>query len=258
MPSENTNKAEAALQNLKRFNRKERYHLLRQAVVGGPFLLQGEFREQLVEALPVDSIPDDAYVAMDYHLDWIASALCLADERVTDDTASSSLPNWLPHANGEGGDWRVMTGTQEDVDLLVAWRSGEDLHLALVEAKVESGWDGSQLKSKGDRLGKIFADGSPWRSEGYVKPYFVLAGPMPKDSVPNFGAKTLRGCPGWFYGPTFTDADRDQVDLSTLRNRLAYVQLTPSHDLYQPRRARKDAPESPADWFIIRTQSSGE
>ena len=60
------------IDNLKAFNRKERFILLHK-VLGfsdQSFRLGDAFRAELSECLEVD-IPSDAFVAMDYHFDWL-------------------------------------------------------------------------------------------------------------------------------------------------------------------------------------------
>lgn len=75
---------------LQLLNRKERLHLLREALGETTFRLDERFRTRLQSCLRDSprgavSIPPDAFVAMDYHLDWIAMALRLAadDPRAT-------------------------------------------------------------------------------------------------------------------------------------------------------------------------------
>lgn len=70
--------AEVALEAIMAFNRKERYHLIRHAVTGGPWSLTDAFRSELERETGAGRIPDNAYVAMDYHLNWIAAALEIA------------------------------------------------------------------------------------------------------------------------------------------------------------------------------------
>ena len=69
----------------------------------------------------------------------------------------------------------IIKGTQEDVDLLVAFKAGETFHLILVEAKAYSGWTNDQLSSKAKRLRTIFGeDGKKWSD---VQPYFWAMAP---------------------------------------------------------------------------------
>lgn len=56
------------IEQLARFNRKERYYVVAWALGNPQFALCADFREQLGTAIGLP-IPADAYVAMDYHLD---------------------------------------------------------------------------------------------------------------------------------------------------------------------------------------------
>ena len=109
---------------LKRFNRKERFHLLHHALgyEGESFRLGEKFRKALGANIDV-RVPPDAIVMMDYHLDWISMAVWLAGR--------TKLPTKQVPVPNEGR----VAGNQEDVDLLVAFRSKGTAHLVLVEAK---------------------------------------------------------------------------------------------------------------------------
>ncbi len=151
---------------LKFFNRKERFFLLAQALdlprSGQPndpkFMLSKEFRRELGEIFEPE-VPTDAFVAIDYHLDWIQASLVLAKSRQKHD---ATYPN-------EG---RVIKGNQEDTDLLIAFKIDGQYHLVLVEAKGYSTWDSKQMRSKVKRLRKIF--GEDGKQHPNVKPYFFL------------------------------------------------------------------------------------
>ena len=149
---------------LKRFNRKERFHLLHHVLgyEGQSFRLSDEFREDLGRNIG-ERVPPDALVMMDYHLDWISMAVWLADE--------TELPTKQMPAPNEG---RVV-GNQQDIDLLVAFRSSGAVHIVLIEAKGDTSWSNSQLESKAKRLGKIFGD--TIRDGATVRPHFVLMAP---------------------------------------------------------------------------------
>lgn len=145
--------------HLRSFNRKERFILLSDAL--GRERLGEDFRNRLGDCVGV-RVPTDAYVAMDYHLDWLQMALYLADkperqERVPNDD--------------------LVAGTQEDADLLVAFEGESTTHLVLVEAKVETGWTNNQLGSKAERLARIFCEGRP--GVHLTTPHYVLASPRP-------------------------------------------------------------------------------
>ena len=92
---------------LRSFNLKERYYLIGTAL-GNRFRLSWEFIDTLNSALGVN-IPGDAFAAMDYHLDWIYASLVLASL----DGQAMVFPNTD----------RSVTGTQEDVDFLIAYRT---------------------------------------------------------------------------------------------------------------------------------------
>ena len=161
---------------LESFNRKERFFLLAQALghysdEGKPeFRLEEQFRQELSEKLNFE-IPDSAFVAMDYHLDWLSASLFLFN---TDNGKGAILRNLEPV---EGKECAVIKGTQEDTDLLVAFHGTEDqkYHLVLVEAKAYSGWTNKQICSKAKRLNQIF--GKSGNKYPEITPHFCLMGP---------------------------------------------------------------------------------
>ncbi len=147
------------IENLRSFNRKERFILLREAL--GSDTLGDAFRERLGDAIGV-TVPADAFVAMDYHLDWLQMALYLA--------ANPSPPERIRND-------RLVSGNQEDADLIVAFQGNSATHVVLVEAKVETNWTNSQLESKAERLDLIFGEGRP--RVHLATPHYVLASPEP-------------------------------------------------------------------------------
>lgn len=158
---------------LKRFNRKERFILLSH-VLGQKdervFCLNRDFAKKLGCKLKLQNpIPCDAFVAMDFHLDWLQMALYLADR-------GDSLPQIIPNEED-----RLVKASQEDVDLLIAFKDEgtKKTHLVLIEAKADTGWDNDQIESKAERLELIF-NKNPHGTD-LVKPHFVLMSPrMPK------------------------------------------------------------------------------
>lgn len=148
------------VEQLRRFNRKERFYLVGQALGKPHFELSDEFRKA-VEAQALLTIPVDALVAMDYHLNWIHAALLIC--------GGVPGPVW---AHGIDP---MIAGNQEDADLLIAFDDGPLTHLILVEAKGATGWTNKQMKSKSDRLRAIFGRNAE-RHPG-VQPHFVLASP---------------------------------------------------------------------------------
>ena len=147
------------------FNRKERFFLIQEASGGTAFRLSDDYRNKLAKAIGFKKIPSDALVAMDYHLDWLHASLflayCKSDEESDED----------PFCNDTG----VSTGNQQDIDLFVAFKSGEVYHLIFIEAKAYGSWDNKQLNRKVKRLCEIFGDGDKYGTK--VIPYFVMASP---------------------------------------------------------------------------------
>lgn len=146
------------IKHLRSFNRKERFHLLRAALGADTFTLDDDFRERLSKPLGV-AVPPDAFVAMDYHLDWLQTALVHA--------GTPELPKTAPKPAG-------FAGTQIDVDLLVAFDGDETTHLVLIEAKMETGWSNKQACKKAEQLRTIFSDPP---DTALSHPHYVLLSP---------------------------------------------------------------------------------
>ncbi|WP_433165083.1 hypothetical protein [Kribbella sp. CA-247076] len=147
--------------NLRRFDSHER-GLLLQWVAGEPFRVGGALRSAISRAVGIEP-PADAFVAMDYTLDWLYAAVqaTLAED--------DSLPQPWP-SKGE------LAASPEDVDLIVAWEGPDGCaHLILIEAKGFTGWSNTQLKRKVMRLDSIFAGELRNRFDVHL----FLAGPQP-------------------------------------------------------------------------------
>ena len=165
------------IEALRSFDRKERFAVLREALGFDPEFprLSHRFREKLSDCIDRTrevECPKHAFLAMDYHLDWIEMALFRAK--------SNEVGPKSPFLNE---DFLEINKDQMDVDLLVAFdRKGAGqvmTHLVLIEAKAYLGWNNPQLDDKAERLGKIFSDsGKRW---SFVKPHFVL---MAGETVP--------------------------------------------------------------------------
>ena len=152
---------ECLIDILESFNRKERFYLLAQALHGhggskNPrFQTSKSFRCDLGEAIGIHDqgifIPSDAFVAMDYHLNWVHASLTLARN-------GGNISVEFPYSGG------LVEQNQEDFDLLVAFPHGDDcFHLIFVEAKAyDSGglehFKKGQITSKVDRLNKILEE----------------------------------------------------------------------------------------------------
>ena len=155
---------------LRSFDRKERFAVLREALGFDPEFprLAHRFREKLSDCIDKTGTikcPKHAFLAMDYHLDWIEMALYRAK---SDETGPQS-----PFLNE---DFPEINKNQMDVDLLVAFdrkAAGQVItHLVLIEAKAYLGWNNRQLNEKAERLRKIFGENGNGRN--LVKPHFVL------------------------------------------------------------------------------------
>ena len=95
---------------------------------------------------------------MDYHIDWIAAAVTLYASPESGDVFENS---------GE------VTGNQEDVDFLVAFKEAEGVYrLIFLEAKGYTPWGNAQMRSKAERMKFILGENGD-KYEG-VMPYFCL------------------------------------------------------------------------------------
>jgi len=128
------------------FNRKERYWLLKNAL-GYNLPIDENFHKKVLSAVGLrsDKKPNDVWWAIDYHFDWIAGAIRLYGSIRSGDGVSHSIdkPESIAHANN-----KVVTGTQQDVDLILAF----DETIILIEAKGVTGWNKKQLKNKIERF----------------------------------------------------------------------------------------------------------
>lgn len=151
---------------LKKFNRKERYWLIRNALGAGSDRIGERFRHQLGTTIGID-IPQDAWWSMDYHLDWLVGALALFQDEEIIGKAQS---------NPDG----LVQGNQEDIDLVVAFGTT----LILVEAKGDTSWSNAQLNSKVPRLEAILGKNHVNHSKlNDLSVYFVLMSPKRSDKL---------------------------------------------------------------------------
>ncbi len=67
------------IDNLKSFNRKERFYLIGQ-MLGNPEFRMDENQLDEISKLIKVKIPSEYFAAMDYHLDWIYASLFLTQE----------------------------------------------------------------------------------------------------------------------------------------------------------------------------------
>jgi hypothetical protein len=173
------------------FNRKERFLLVGQSLGNPAFVLGSDFRERL-GALLGRPVPEDAYCAMDYHLDWLYASLMWATGQVH----PGNLMPRIPDLGLDPPRDLKVTGNQSDVDLLVAWVDERDrAQVVMLEAKGFSAWTHKQMAYKSARLVAIFGDESNVRFPG-VDAHLVLVGPK---TVPS---ELLAGGPSWAVGRT--------------------------------------------------------
>jgi len=174
----NESKKSELVKCLEVFNRKERYWLFRNAVFGPSHEapLNEHFRKELGDHTNVE-IPEHAWWAIDYHIDWLFAALVLY--------LRNSQVEAAPFLNPETGEGkRAIRGSNEDFDLIVAF----DKTIVLVEAKGLMSWSNEQLKRKCARLtewtelkNEAFRDGEPQNAMPSI--HIVLTSPKGSDRV---------------------------------------------------------------------------
>jgi hypothetical protein len=154
------------IKNLEKLNAKERYYLITFATDNKTIRLGCEFRKKLGKTIygenengePVRLIPEDSFVAIDFHLNWLYAALYY-DVLTDDGTEKEVIPD-------------VIKSDQQDIDLLIAYMENGKTMIIMVEAKGTGSWGNGQLNSKIDRLNKIFK-----QSEKNIIPKLVLLSP---------------------------------------------------------------------------------
>ena len=174
--------AQDLIKLLKCFNRKERFFLVGAVLDNCEFRLSPCFRGDLQCAVGLkEEIPECAFAAMDYHLDWVAAALAKS-------AGGEGKKTFLNRTNGNR---QLVKGNQEDVDFLVAFRGNSGTtEIVFLEAKAYSAWDYKQLRSKAERLKLIF--GKDGKKQQGVRPRFCMVGNTPPD------AEKLAVYPTWW------------------------------------------------------------
>lgn len=109
----------------------------------------------LVKRLNI-TIPCDACWAVDYHIDWLFGALTL--DRLGH-AADTCVRNPVSSKASEAAPGRLIRGTQEDLDLILAF----DRTIILTETKGVTSWGNKQLASKRRRLADWMSYRSRWR-----------------------------------------------------------------------------------------------
>lgn len=168
---------------LRRFNRKERNLLIRDALGDQENRLQlsKKFREKLQLALSI-SVREDAWWATDYHLNWLAGALNL----YANGEETIGAPYQNPLLRDER---RLVEPNQEDLDMVVV----SDCNLILIEAKAFGAWGNRQMASKVQRLTFLqsFYGSVAGAASRPVQFHFVLASPRPSKRL------KFAGWPSW-------------------------------------------------------------
>ena len=189
--------ANALIGNLKLLNAKERDHLMRFAYLGegdtdysGASKFLSDECDEILRVHAVDmGLTDSAkcvFAGMDYHLDWLFAALLAARASVDlKEGASFSPVAMAAHAGVPGvkslhTDFRPVTGSQEDVDLLVVYDDGQKLAMLFIEAKGSAAFDRVQLARKLIRLDRILVKSGMGRPEQRGVVFrLILAAPTP-------------------------------------------------------------------------------
>ncbi|MEO7360978.1 MAG: hypothetical protein ABI120_11650 [Gemmatimonadaceae bacterium] len=151
------------IDRIKRFNAKERYWVLREVLGEFPFIHNFAVRAAKAAGVEPPEITNSSlYFAMDYHLNWLYAALSGYGPGDGYPNHRFSGPDELADVvEGDGGskagileeDRALIENSQEDVDLLLAWRRADGVtQLILAEAKCTDRFTKEQLKSKANRL----------------------------------------------------------------------------------------------------------
>ncbi|KRW51401.1 hypothetical protein AO724_07355 [Aeromonas allosaccharophila] len=161
------------IDNLKSFNRKERFYLVGQMLGNPEFRMDKTPLDEISKLIKV-KIPSEYFAAMDYHLDWVYASLFL-----THDHDEKPFPrNFID--NNKKVDLQI-SGTQEDVDFLLAFVDHENTtHIVMIEAKGDSYFSNAQLNSKNQRFKAIFGNEHTWPN---VKPHFLICSPKEPQNV---------------------------------------------------------------------------
>lgn len=199
--------AEQIIRNLHNFNRKERDHLIKFVLSESPG--HPQISSDLWRAIrPAGGkrqrpTPSDTFVGMDYHLNWLYAALVLSEQY--EDEGIGNQPNrWPVSVQFENKQDAPIQPNQEDVDLLVAFKQPDgSLHLVLIEAKLDSGWDSRQFLSKTARLDAIKRVSDMLNPKLRIEWKLLLASPSPGGPGKRaFSPENLCRLPAWMTEKT--------------------------------------------------------
>ena len=162
------------IDNLKSFNRKERFYLVGQMLGNPDFRMDDKQLDKISELINI-KIPREYFAAMDYHLDWIYASLFLTKINANDKAFERNFIN-----NAKTVDLQI-SGTQEDVDFLLAFVDENKItHLVMIEAKGDSYFSNGQLDSKNKRFKAIFGNENTWPG---VRPHFLICSPKKPQKI---------------------------------------------------------------------------
>jgi hypothetical protein len=192
------------IENLKSFNRKERFYLVGQ-MLGNPDFRMDDNQLDNISKLIGFTIPRKYFAAMDYHLDWIYASLSLTRNNANDKAYKRNFID-----NEKNVDLQI-SGTQEDVDFLLAFVDHENTtHIVMIEAKGDSYFSNAQLDSKNKRFKAIFGNENTWEN---VKPHFLICSPKEPQNViiedPAYFMLTKESNLIWF--PLVMDTGKNKV-----------------------------------------------
>jgi len=101
------------IENLRRFNRKERFLLLDHILPNGIRSISEDFRREIVRQLEGCELGRLLFIATDYHLDWMYA--CLKESFGSND---AKMKQEEPIYQTEQGEL-LISATQQDIDLLL-------------------------------------------------------------------------------------------------------------------------------------------
>lgn len=138
----------AFAKNLRSLNCSELHHLAAAALDNPAFILGPDFRLELSRVFGVD-VPEDAFGGVHYHIDWLQAGLKMTFEPSAD------------HVYEYPGE--LLEGSQETIDLLVAWDEPEAAHVIILETRGPTQANIRQFRNRMKRLAAVFGPhGDRW------------------------------------------------------------------------------------------------
>ena len=160
------------IQLLYDFSCHERSYVLRH--ITGDCDVSSEYKDKITNYLKIPQCKAEFW-DIDYSIDWLYAALFLSQTE--------------PPGNVYENAHNLIKGNNEDVDILLALRTGDAIDLVMMEVKVEKPFDKSQLASKVRRLLGIF--GTNGDKFPHIRPHWILASPYKSKRI------STEGWPSW-------------------------------------------------------------